>query len=146
MEAVPEISMEGFRVVSGDYFSNPTRPQVPIFTVWDRCIGFSKQDIAMLNNCENIIIQINAEERKVLISPALSNDKDAVRWAKKDSKIEARKINCPRLSEKLYEMWGWDKQYIYRSVGKLVTSGNKVMLLFDFSEPEKWKRPGAKNV
>ena len=53
--------------------------------------------------------------------------------------------SCVKLTDKLYEAWKFDKDYIYRSMGKLVTSGNKVMLLFDFASPEKWKRPEVKN-
>ena len=59
--------------------------------------------------------------------------------------VEARKVSCVKLTDKLYEAWKFDKDYIYRSMGKLVTSGNKVMLLFDFASPEKWKRPEVKN-
>lgn len=146
MEQVNDISMEGFKVVSSDYFYAPTRMQAPTFTIWDGCIGFSKQDLLMLNSCENILLQINTEEKKALAIPTTSKDKDALRWLKKTNPLEARKINCPKLTDHLYEAWGWDKDYIYRTTGKLVTSGNKVMLLFDFTEPESWKRPEAKNV
>ena len=146
MEAVNEISMDGFQIVSSDFFTYVTRTTAPTLTIWDGSIGFSKQDILMLNSCENIMFQINAKERKALVIPTKSTDKDAVRWIKKLNPIEARKISCPKLTDKIYEMWNWDKDYIYRAYGRLVTSGNKVMLLFDFSEPEKWKRPEAKNV
>ena len=146
MEAVNDISMEGFKVVSGDYFYAPTRMQAPTFTIWNGSIGFSKQDLIMLNNCENILMRINTDDKKILIMPAVSKDKDAIRWIKKLEPLEARKINCPKLTDSLYEAWDWDKDYIYRTTGKLVTSGNKVMLLFDFAEPESWKKPEAKNV
>lgn len=146
MEQVDEISLEGFKVVSGDYFTYSSRCTEPTITIWDGSIGFSKQDIVLLNNCENIRIHIHSEEKKILCVPTLSNDKDSIRWIKKSTPIEARKISCMKLTEKLYEMWEWDKDFIYRSKGKLVTSGKKVMLLFDFENAEKWKRPEAKNV
>ncbi len=146
METVNEISLEGFQIVSSDFFTYATRTNAPTLTVWDGSIGFSKQDVLLLNSCENIMIRINAKEYKALVIPTKSNDKDAIKWVKKLDPIEARKINCPKLTDKLYEMWGWDKDYVYRTNGRLVTSDNKVMLLFDFASPEKWKRPEAKNV
>ncbi len=146
MEQVNDISIEGFKFVSSDYFYAPARMQAPTFTIWDGSIGFSKQDLILLNNCENILLQINSEERKALVIPTTSKDKDALKWMKRANPLEARKITCPRLTEHLYAAWGWDRDYVYRTIGKLVTSGNKVMLLFDFSEPECWKRPEAKNV
>lgn len=116
-------------------------------TVLHNCrnIGFSKQDILLLNSCENIRIHINSAEKKIIVIPTTSNDKDALRWVKKMNPVEARKVSCVKLTDKLYEAWKFDKDYIYRSMGKLVTSGNKVMLLFDFASPEKWKRPEVKN-
>lgn len=35
-------------------------------------------------------------------------------------------------------MWGWEKNYVYRAIGRIVAADNKVMLLFDFREPESW--------
>ena len=145
MEQVNEISLDGFQVVSGDFFTMTTRTSEPTFTLWDGSIGFSKQDILLLNSCENIRIHINSAEKKIIVIPTTSNDKDALRWIKKMTPLEARKVSCGKLTDKLYEAWKFDKDYIYRSMGKLVTSGNKVMLLFDFTSPEKWKRPEVKN-
>ena len=146
MEPVNEISLEGFKVISGDYFCAPIRIPEPMLTIWGTSIRFSKQDLTLLNACENVLVKINIEERKVLIIPTTSNDKDAVRWIRKLDPLEARKITCPKLTDSLYSAWSWDKDYIYRAAGKLVTAGNKVMLLFDFLSPEKWKRPEAKQV
>ncbi len=146
MEAVNEISMDGFQIVSSDFFSFATRSNSPTLTVWDGSIGFSKQDILLLNSCENIMIQINAKEKKALVIPTKSSDKDAIKWAKRLDPVEARKIKCPKLTDKLYEMWDWDKDCVYRTKGRLVTAGNKVMLLFDFAHPEQWKRPEAKHA
>jgi hypothetical protein len=118
----------------------------PTLTVWDGSIGFSKQDLLLLNSCENVIMQINAPEKKILIIPTTSKDKDAIKWIKKTNPLEARKFSCPKLTDKLYESWGWNKEMIYRTTGRLVTVANKVMLYFDFAEAEKWKRPEAKNA
>lgn len=146
METVNDISLEGFKVVSSDFFYAPTKLQLPTFTVWDGSISFSKHAVLMMNYCENVLLQIHSEGKKALVTPSSSKDKDAVRWLMKKEPFVGRKINCPKLTDKLYEVWNWDKNYTYRAVGKLVTSGNKVMLLFDFSQAESWKRPEAKNV
>ncbi len=140
-----EISLEGFQVVSGDFFYAPTRLQAPTLTIWeDGSIGFCKQDLILLNVCENVLVQVNTEAQKILIVPTTSKDKDAVRWVKKTDPPEARKLTSKKLTDRLYDAWKWDRKRIYRSVGKLVTSGNKVMLLFDFSGPESWIKPEAK--
>lgn len=146
MESINEISLNGFKVVSSDFFCTVSRVSAPTITVWDGSIGFSKQDLLLLNSCENVLLQINAAEKKILVVPTTSKDKDAIRWVKRASPLEAKKFSCPKLTDTLYETWDWDKNYIYRSTGRLVTVANKVMLFFDFSEPERWKRPEAKNA
>lgn len=146
MEQYNEISMDGFKVVSSDFFCTVSRVSAPTITVWDGSIGFSKQDLLLLNSCENVLMQINAENKKILVVPMSSKDKDAIKWVKKTNPLEAKKFSCPKLTDNLYDAWNWDKDYIYRATGRLVTVQNKVMLYFDFSEPEKWKKPEAKDA
>lgn len=146
MEQYNEISMDGFKVVSSYFFCTVSRVSAPTITVWDGSIGFSKQDLLLLNSCENVLMQINAENKKILVVPTSSKDKDAIKWVKKTNPLEAKKFSCPKLTDNLYDAWNWDKDYIYRATGRLVTVQNKVMLYFDFSEPEKWKKPEAKDA
>lgn len=146
MEQYNEISMDGFKVVSSDFFCTVSRVSAPTITVWGGSIGFSKQDLLLLNSCENVLMQINAENKKILVVPTSSKDKDAIKWVKKTNPLEAKKFSCPKLTDNLYDAWNWDKDYIYRATGRLVTVQNKVMLYFDFSEPEKWKKPEAKDA
>ena len=146
MEQYNEISMDGFKVVSSDFFCTVSRVSAPTITVWDGSIGFSKQDLLLLNSCENVLMQINAENKKILVVPTSSKDKDAIKWVKKTNPLEAKKFSCPKLTDNLYDAWNWDKDYIYRATGRLATVQNKVMLYFDFSEPEKWKKPEAKDA
>ena len=146
MEQYNEISMDGFKVVSSDFFYTVSRVSAPTITIWDGSIGFSKQDLILLNSCENVLLQINAADKKILVVPTTSKDKDAIRWVKKTNPLEAKKFSCPKLTDNLYDAWNWDKDYIYRATGRLVTVQNKVMLYFDFSEPEKWKKPEAKDA
>jgi len=143
---INEISLGGFKVVSGDFFMTPSRSAEPTLTVWNGSIGFCKQDVLLLNSCDSVRVSVNAESKKILITPSASKDKDAIRWIRKTNPLEARRMACTKLTDKLYEAWEWDKDFIYRARGKLVTVNNKVMLLFDFNEIEKWKRPEAKNV
>lgn len=146
MNEVNEISLEGFQVISGDYFYGPQRLMVPSMTFWDGSIGFSKQDVILLNGCECILLQINSDAKRILAIPTTSSDADGIHWIKNKKTNDPRKISCKKLTDQVYAMWGWDANHIYRAKGKLVTAANKVMLLFDFSEPEKWKKPEAKKV
>ena len=140
LSPVKEISIDGFQVVSGKMFSHTSRIMGPSCTLWSNSINFSKYALVALNNCELVRIEVNPSKRCLLIIPVTTSDRDGVRWVRntKDG-VEPRKMECKQFTTSLFETWGWDKNCVYRAMGKLVTSDKKVLLLFNFTEPEEWK-------
>lgn len=51
-----------------------------------------------------------------------------------------RKLDCIRFTSQLYAKWGWDSESVYRAKGRIVTAEKKIMLLFDFTDAESWKK------
>ena len=137
-EMIPEISREGFQVVSGDMFRHMQRISQPSVTLWYNSISFSKASILALNSCERIRIEVNSKTKCILIVPVTMKDRDNVHWVKNIKDPQARKIECKAFTSQLFDTWGWDRESVYRAVGRIVSSEKKVMLLFDFSEPESW--------
>ncbi len=103
MSVSNEISFDGFQAVSGDYYSVLTRLQASSLTICEGGhIGFCKQNLVLLNVCENTLIQINSEARKIIIVPTASKDKDAVCRLMKPYPPEPRKLASKKLTDKLY--------------------------------------------
>ncbi len=144
-EEIREISMDGFQIVSGDMFRALTRVNLPAITLWYNSISFSKAAVVALNNCERVRIEVNPKTRCILLIPVTAKDKDAVRWAKTGQEITPRKIDCVAFTSQLYESWGWEKDRVYRATGRIVSADKKVMLFFDFNEPENWVMKGPKD-
>lgn len=138
-DEIQEISKEGYQVVSGELFRRILRLGQPTATVWPTSISFSKTALQALNVCERIRIEVNTAKRCILIVPVTEKDKDNVRWLKSVNDSSARKIECTPFTSQLYTSWGWKKDQAYRTTGRIVTVDKKVMLLFDFSTPERWK-------
>ena len=134
-----EVSMEGFQVVSGSMFSHFPKTSEPSCTLWYSSISFSKSAVSALNGCDRVLIQVNAKSKGILIVPVSSKDKDGILWLKDSKIVQAKKMDCKIFTSQLYETWGFDPEYVYRSYGRLVTSDKKVMLLFEFNRPESWK-------
>ena len=141
--SIKEISLEGFKVVSGDMFAHLPRKSEATCTLWPTAMSFSKQALIFLGNCEHIRIEVNAAKKGLLVVPVTTKDRDCVRWIKSIKNPTVRKMECCNCTRQLYETWGLNGELNYRAVGKLVTADNKVMLLFDFSNPESWKRVEA---
>ncbi|MBD5103278.1 MAG: hypothetical protein HDT47_00230 [Ruminococcaceae bacterium] len=137
---IPEISIKGFKVVSGEMFARPPKKIGPTCTIWHDHIAFSKTALNALNNCERVRIEINPKAKCLLLVPVTEKDKDGIRWTKDLKEPATRKIGCKLFSSQLYEAWGWKLDTVYRTSGKIVSADKKIMLLFDFNEPETWKR------
>lgn len=136
---VEEISMDGFQVVSGDLFACRSVYYSPTCTIWSGGITFNRVALKALNNCERVRIEIHPQKKNILLVPVTAKDKDGIPWRKNIKEYAPRRMECVRFSSRLYEMWSWDTGCVHRAVGHIVTMDNKVMLLFDFSSPERWK-------
>ena len=135
---IREISLDGFQVVSGQMFCHMPRMSVPTLTITPKSLSFNKAAIEALNCCEHIRIEINDRKRCILIVPVTANDRDGIRWLKNGKSLHGKSVDCKRFAAHLYGMWEWESDSRFRSAGKLVSSEGKVMLLFDFSQPETW--------
>ena len=136
---VEAISMEGFQVVSGEYFARAPIQAFPSCTIWSTGITFNRMALISLHNCERIRLEVNPQKRCLLVVPVTVKDKDGIIWRKNIKEYATRRMESTRFSSTIYEMWGWEAEYTYRTVGRIVTVDNKVMLLFDFRSPEQWK-------
>lgn len=138
-ERIPEISLDGFQVVSGEMFTYVPRTTAPTCTIWYNCISFGKRSLAALNNCEHILIKVHPQKRCLLVIPVTEKDKDRVRWRANSREPNSRKIECRDFTSDLFKAWDWKSDYVYRTVGRIVSADNMIMLLFDFKKPESWK-------
>ena len=136
---IKEISLDGFQIVSGQMFCHMPRMSVPTLTINPKGLSFNKAAIEALNCCEHIHIEVNDKRRGVLIVPVTVKDRDGIRWLKSGKTIQGKSVECARFANHLYGIWGWESDSRFRSAGKLVSSDGKVMLLFDFSQPETWQ-------
>ena len=136
---IEEMTLEGFQIVSSNMFVHLPRKSDATCTIWPTRISFSKLALEYLHFCEYIKLQVNPKTKCLLVMPVTSTDKDSIRWAKGDKDKTVRNMESRIFGEQLYQSWGLDPEYNYRSIGRLVSVNQKVMLLFDFSQPEMWK-------
>lgn len=136
---IEEMTLEGFQIVSASMFHHPPRKCEATCTIWPTRISFNKLTLEKLHYCDYIKIQVNPTTKCLLLSPVTSSDKDSIRWVKGEKEKFLRNLESKAFGEQLYQKWGLDADYNYRTVGRLVTVNQKVMILFDFNHPEVWK-------
>ena len=138
IDEIQEINMDGFQVVSVDMFSHYMRNDLPMITLWNTHISFSKAAVHALNNCERVRMEVNTKTKGILLVPVSMKDKDGIKWMGTGKTPYGRKLECRAFTEALFDSWHWDKKRVYRTKGRIVTSDSKIMLFFDFSSPESW--------
>lgn len=135
---IEEINLEGFQIVKSEMFSHLPRKSGASCTIGPTKISFSHAALTMLNNCEFIRLEVNPTTKCILVVPVPSSDKQRIRWIKGQKDFVIRSMESKAFGTELYRSWKLDSNFNYRVGGKLVSANKKIMLLFDFSEPEQW--------
>jgi len=84
-----EVSLEGYQIVPGMMFNRATDPSM---TIWYGSVAFNSVCFSTLNDCAAIQIMVNTKEKKIIIIPCPSKDKDAILWHKPSQKQKSKKI------------------------------------------------------
>ena len=133
-DSIKEISLEGYQVVRGQYF---TRKAEPCMTLFCSAISFNGAAYESLNNCDSVQFLVNEQNMSIIVKPVNSKEPDAINWNK--NKNKAARIECTSFTKRLYEAWGLETDCRYKSTGILVQSDKKVMILFNFQKSESWR-------
>lgn len=146
LNPIEELSMEGFQIVKAEMFAHLPRKGDATCTIGPSKLAFSKLVLSMLNNCEYVRIEVNPLSRRLLVVPVTSSDKNSIRWIKGQKEFTIRNMESKAFGDILYRQWKLDSTMNYRAIGRLVSANQKVMMLFDFSEPEMWKKKGTEDA
>ena len=133
-DSIREISLEGYQVVRGKYF---TRKYEPSMTLFATAISFNGAAFETLNNCDSVQFLVNEKNKSIIVKPIISKEPDAINWNK--NKNKSVRIECTSFTKQLYEVWQLKTDCRYKSTGILVQSDKKVMLLFNFQKAESWR-------
>jgi len=131
--AIGDIALDGFQIVKGNYFNRQIEPYMAFR---ETSVSFNVSAYRALNCVATVQIMVNQANRKILIRPVSSDDKDSINWIKNLENLNSSPIECAAFTRPLYEMWKWSPKTRYRAYGKLVQNDKKLMLMFDFSSPE----------
>lgn len=135
MEIIQDDSFDcnGFQVVRGEFFSH----------VYEPCISFNNYKVYVNTACikklpdtDYVQILVNPSKKKLAVRPCREEDKDSVRWCSATIKRSPKQITCRVFFAKVINLMGWNPNYRYRLVGKLIQSNDEFLFVFDLDAPE----------
>lgn len=139
MEIIQDDSFDydGYEVVRGEFFSHLHEP----------CITFNNFKVYMNTACikklpetDYVQILVNQEKKKLAVRPCSEESKDSFRWCSATAKRTPKQVTCRVFYGKITELMGWNPNYRYKLVGKLIQSNGQLLFIFDLTAPEIFTR------
>jgi len=136
----------GYQVVRGEFFAHMHEPS---FTFNKYKVSINKACINKMPNVDYVQIMVNSEQKKLVVLPCSEDEKDSFRWCSANSKRNAKQIKSDVFFAKVFKLMGWDPEFRYKLLGKLVKAKDKYLFVFDLTTPEifiKIKNKDGKDV
>ena len=128
---------DGFQVVRGEFFSHIYEPS---FTLNLNKISVNMACIRKLPDVEYVQILVHPEEKKLVIRPCKEEEKDSFRWKTTGKKVSPKQVTCKVFFAKIYALMGWNLDYRYKLLGKLIRSNGELLFVFNLNNPEIYIR------
>ena len=129
---------DGYQVVRGEFFAHINEPSISFS---QNKIYVNKACLKRLPDVDYVQILVNPEERKLVIRPADEDSKDAVLWCKvKGSTKNPKQMTGRVFSAMIVKLMGWNPDYRYKLLGKIIRSGNERLIVFDLTATETYIR------
>jgi hypothetical protein len=129
---------DGYQVVRGEFFAHVYEPSI----IFNNCkISLNTACLKRLQDVEYVQILVNSEDKKLAVRPCSEDEKDSFLWcSSKGTKRKPKQITCRMFFAKVVQLMGWNPDYRYKLLGKLIQSGDEYLFIFDLSATEIYPR------
>ena len=129
---------DGYQVVRGEFFSHINEPSINFNR---NRIYVNKACLKRLPDVDYVQFLVNPEEQKLVLRAADEDSKDAFLWCKEKGGIKsARQITGYMFSAMIRNLMGWNADYRYKLLGKVIRSGDERLIVFDLTATETYIR------
>ena len=133
-----QINPDDFEVVRIEFLAHTREP---CFTFSDGKIGVNTACVRRFPDVEHVQLLINAQEKKLAVRPAMEEDLFSYQWAgTKNGKRFPRLVTGRIIFMKIFDLMGWNPDYRYKIVGKLVKANGELMFLFNLNDRQTFER------
>lgn len=127
---------DGYQVVRGEFFAHIYEPS---FTFNSNKVSVNTACIKKLPEVEYVQILVNPDSKMLVVRPCSEEEKDSFRWCGA-TKRTPKQITCRIFFAKVVSLMGWNSDYRYKLLGKLIRSDGELLFVFDLSTPEIYTR------
>lgn len=128
---------EGYQVVRGEFFAHLREPSI---TFNNHKISLNTACLKRLPDVEYVQILVNQSEHKLVVRPSNEDEKDSFVWCTLGDKRNPKQITCRVFFAMIIDLMGWNPDYRYKLLGKLIHSGDEYLFTFDLTATEIFQR------
>lgn len=134
---VVNIDYSKCQVVRGEFFAHLNEPAI---TFNNNKVSVSTACIRRLPEIDYVQIMINPCDNRLYVRPSSEGEQHAFVWITKGAKRQAKQVSCPVFFAKIIDATGWNPDYRYKLLGKLVRNGDELLFAFDLNDYQKFER------
>ena len=133
-----DFDYEGFQVVRREFFAHLSEPSVT----------FNNYKVYVNSACLNkfpavdyVQALVNQETKILAIRPCREEERDAFPWCTENKgKRKAKQVTCKLFFAMLFSKMGWNPDYRYKMLGKVIHANGEYLIAFDLSATEVYQR------
>lgn len=138
-----KFSYDGFQVVRREFFAHTFEPSA----VFNNCrFSVNTACLRRFPEAEAVQVLINRETKVMALLPCPESAKDSFNWCTvKNGVKKPRPITCKLFFAKIVDLMGWNPDYRYKMLGKLIRANDETLIAFDLSAAEVYRRTLSEN-
>ena len=139
-QPLEQFPINGFQVVRGEFFAHLFEPSV---TFKDEKVTVNMACIRKLPTVEYVQFLVHPEKKMLAVKPCTEDARDSFRWCSPAGSLKKRRprsITCRVFYAKVMELMGWNRNFRYKILGKLVCTQSDKIFVFDLTSSEAYKK------
>ena len=143
IEEAPSSIFNGFQIVRSEFFSQLREPAI---TFSQGKIGVNSACIKKLPNVDYAQILVNREKKMLALRPCQESDIFSFQWCSyrvRDGKRQPRQVTGKMFFLKICTLMGWNLDYRYKILGKLIRANNEYLFIFNLQAAQTFVREEA---
>ena len=133
-----DFNFENYQVVRREFFAHISEPSI----TFNLCKFYANAAcIKRFPNADYAQVLIDREHKILALRPCEEFARDSFPWSKMTKgKREPKPITCKLFFLKIFDMMGWNPNYRYKLLGKVIHSNGEYLLAFDLTATEVYQR------
>lgn len=133
-----EFDYEGYQVVRREFFAHINEPSV---TFNNYKVYVNAACLNRFPTVDYVQVLVNQDNRILALRPCREEERDAFRWCTSGSgRRKPRQITCRLFFAKVFSLMGWNPDYRYKLLGKVIHANDEYLVAFDLSATEVYQR------